>query len=678
MSAVLDKIVSCPSLPSLPAVAIEVLELTRDPNVSIKEIAKVVENDQAIAAKVLRTINSSYYGLASPCPTIQRAMGYLGLNTVRSLVLGFSLVDSFKDTKSEGAFDLEAHWRRAIFGATAARTSANRACATDPDEAFIASMLQDVGMLAASMALGEEYNEAIAGNEDDHFSVEQLEMEQFEFTHSEAGALLAERWRLPECMIQAVRHHHNPENSPPEFRDLIHTVALSTIAAESLTVETPKALIHRFKNLGNDWFDLPVDGAEDLLSTISQGAGELARLFQLDTGVTPDVASIMAEAEDQKIATHISMERERQDLESTASDLEKQSLTDGLTGIANRKKFDDVLNAAFAATSNGGSLAIIFMDVDKFKLVNDTHGHQAGDKVLVELARRASEAAGENSIVCRYGGEEFAVIAPNTDRIGGARIAESIRKVIEATTFDLRSVPDCPEDLPITISLGVAAIDDSVPGAFPDAVSLLKAADTAVYAAKKGGRNCTRVYNAAKARKSAPGQPGAAPMKQQAPASPAVPMQSPSSPVVALTSSRGAITVLLIEDDPLQRSLLKSVLANVPNVDACTAESSEQAMLLLGLGEASELGSGLKPNIVICDLTLPDCSGIDLIKQIRVSGEHAATPLVVLSSTDENESVQQCIEAGANAFISKQRLAENPNAVISNLIGFWSTAQLAA
>ncbi len=678
MSAVLDKIISCPSLPSLPAVAIEVLELTRDPNVSIKEIAKVVENDQAIAAKVLRTINSSYYGLASPCPTIQRAMGYLGLNTVRSLVLGFSLVDSFKNTNSEGAFDLQAHWRRAIFGATAARTAANRACATDPDEAFIASMLQDVGMLAASMALGEEYNEAIASNEDDHFSVEQLEMEQFEFTHSEAGALLAERWRLPECMIQAVRHHHNPENAPPEFRDLIHTVALSTIAAESLTVQTPKVLVNRFKKLGKQWLDLPVDSATDLLTTISEGAGELSRLFQLDTGKAPDVASIMAEAEDQKIATQISMERERQDLETTASDLEKESMTDGLTGIANRKKFDDVLNAAFAEASNGGSLTVIFMDADKFKLVNDTHGHQAGDEVLAELARRAKEAAGESGIVCRYGGEEFAVIAPNTDRIGGARIAENIRKAIESETFDLRNVPDCPDELPITISLGVAAVDDSAPGAFPDAVSLLKAADTAVYAAKKGGRNCTRVYNAAKARKSAPGQPGAAPMKQQAQASPAVPMQSPSSPVVAQTSSRGAITVLLIEDDPLQRSLLKSVLANVPNVDACTAESGEQAMVILGLGDASELGSGLKPDIVICDLSLPGCSGVDVIKQLRGSSEHARIPVVVLSSSDGSETVQECLEAGANAFVSKQRLAENPGALISNLIGFWSAASLAA
>ena len=277
MQAALEKVISYPSLPSLPAVAIQILELTRDPNVSIKQIGKVVENDQAIAAKVLRTINSSYYGLASPCPSIQRALGYLGLNTVRSLVLGFSLVDSFRNSTEHAGFDLQSHWRRALFGATSARTIANRACCTDPDEAFIASMLQDVGMLAASMALGDEYNDAIAEAGGDHFAVERIEQERLGFTHSEAGSLLAKRWRLPVSMIESVRNHHRPESAPAEFRHLVQTVALSTIAAESLTVESPRLLINRFRMLGRDWFDLPVDGAAELLSTISNGASSSTR-----------------------------------------------------------------------------------------------------------------------------------------------------------------------------------------------------------------------------------------------------------------------------------------------------------------------------------------------------------------------------------------------------------------
>ena len=690
MTAVLEKIVSCPTLPSLPAVAIEVLELTRDPNVAIKEIAQVVENDQAIASKVLRTINSSYYGLASPCPTIQRAMGYLGLNTVRSLVLGFSLVDSFKDSADAGGFNLQAHWRRAIYGATGARTTANRACCTDPDEAFIASMLQDVGMLAASVALGDEYNAAIAKANDDHFAVEAIEKERFDFTHSEAGALLAEKWRLPDCMIEAVRHHHHPDRAPSAHRDLVQTVALSALAAESLSVESPQALVSQFKKQGREWFNLPLDGAEDLLSSISEGACELSRLFQLDTGKAPDIGAIMADAQEMQIAAQISIERERQNLESTANELEKESLTDGLTGIANRKRFDAELDKAFEKAGADGMLSVLFMDADKFKSVNDTHGHQAGDAVLVELARRAVEAVGDAGIVCRYGGEEFAVIAPGADRIAGSRIAEVIRKAVEAAPFDLRDVPDCPDELPVTISLGVAAIEDSSRDVFTDPAALLKAADTAVYAAKKGGRNCTRVYNAGKAKQAkAPSrqqreqeQPEQKQQKQQKQQEqeqrPTTSINTNPADSQPTQADNTHITALLVESDPLVRGLLKSTLAGIPNVDTCAVSTADEALELLGLNGAEKARAGLVPDVILCDLRLSDDSGPSLPSRIRESGEHASIPIIVINDEDDIEATRSCATAGASAFLSKQRLANNPAEIIRHCIGFWSMAKVAA
>ena len=103
---VIDQILACKRLPSLPWVAIQILELTRDQNASSADIAQCVEMDQALSGKILKTINSSFYGLSSPCPSISRAINYLGMNTVRSLVLGFSLVESFRSP--EGAEDLYA------------------------------------------------------------------------------------------------------------------------------------------------------------------------------------------------------------------------------------------------------------------------------------------------------------------------------------------------------------------------------------------------------------------------------------------------------------------------------------------------------------------------------------------------------------------------------------------
>ncbi|MCB9837715.1 MAG: HDOD domain-containing protein [Phycisphaeraceae bacterium] len=679
MPALLEKVITCPSLPSLPAVAIEVLELTRDPNVSIKEIAKVVENDQAIASKVLRTINSSYYGLSSPCPTIQRAMGYLGLNTVRSLVLGFSLVDSFRSGADESGFDLQRHWRRALYGASGARSTANRACSTDPDEAFIASMLQDVGMLAASMALGDDYNEAILEADGDHYAVEGIERERFGFTHCEAGAALAERWRLPRSMIEVVRHHHHPQGAAPEHRDLVQTVALSTLAAESLTVSKPAPLIQKFKRLGSEWFELPVDRADELLKSIADGAGELSRLFQLDTGHKPDVAGILSQAQEQQIEMQISIERERQSLESTATELEKQNLTDGLTGVANRKRFDQEFKRAFDAAMNGGALAVIFMDADRFKRVNDDHGHQAGDAVLVELARRATEAVGAEGLLCRYGGEEFAVIASGANRVAGARIGEAIRKAIEAAPFDLRDVPECPDELPVTVSLGVAAIDVDSQHAYAGADALLKAADTAVYAAKRCGRNCTRVYNPSKAARTTLFQSQAGPRGQhgsgsgEAHGSPVV-----KSPVVIAKPEGRKPCLLLVEDDPMHRGLMLTALANYEHVDAIAVTCAEEALNMLGICAGECAGSGLIPDIILIDYTLPGVTGIELIEQIRDSPRHKEIPAIMLSANEDRATASQCIRAGANAFLPKSRMAQDPIAIIGHLVGFWTSLRLAA
>ena len=90
----LERVLSCPRLPTLPAVAIQVLELSSDADVRLSDLAYVIQNDQALASKVLRTVNSSDYGLSTPRPTISRAIAYLGLNTVRTLALSFTLVET--------------------------------------------------------------------------------------------------------------------------------------------------------------------------------------------------------------------------------------------------------------------------------------------------------------------------------------------------------------------------------------------------------------------------------------------------------------------------------------------------------------------------------------------------------------------------------------------------------
>jgi len=144
----------------------------------------------------------------------------------------------------------------------------------------------------------------------------------------------------------------------------------------------------------------------------------------------------------------------------------------------------------------GGQLSLIFVDADHFKAVNDAHGHLAGDAVLVELSRRLLDYFGDRGLVCRYGGEEFAIILRDVDRVEAARLAEGARVAIESEAFDLSAVPDTVDSLKVTISLGVAAVTFGELDRFADHTQFVNAADRAVYAAKKSGRNCVRVFKA--------------------------------------------------------------------------------------------------------------------------------------------------------------------------------------
>src|SRR5580658_6271086 len=142
MSAELvKKIQQCPNLPSLPSIAVQVLELAGKPDVDIAEIARIISKDPALSGKILRTVNSSFYGRSQHVGTISHALVILGLQSVKTLVLGFSLVTTLSKSKT-GGFNHLKYWRRSIFAATAARTLATKMNLVQQEEAFLAALLQ--------------------------------------------------------------------------------------------------------------------------------------------------------------------------------------------------------------------------------------------------------------------------------------------------------------------------------------------------------------------------------------------------------------------------------------------------------------------------------------------------------------------------------------------------------
>jgi diguanylate cyclase (GGDEF)-like protein len=165
----------------------------------------------------------------------------------------------------------------------------------------------------------------------------------------------------------------------------------------------------------------------------------------------------------------------------------ESALRDGLTKAFNKKYFTDRLESEFTfAARHGSPLALVLFDLDHFKKVNDTHGHQAGDYVLAEVSTLLSGALRAEDVFARYGGEEFAVICRGSDINQAQVVGERLRKAVEGHRFTYEKA-----SIPVTISVGIAVLPDP---AVKDANELVALADQALYKSKNEGRNRVTVY----------------------------------------------------------------------------------------------------------------------------------------------------------------------------------------
>lgn len=650
-NALWDRVLSCPSLPTLPAAAIEVLELTRDPNVTIAKLARIVQNDPALAAKVLKTVNSSFYGLSQPCSKVDRALGLLGINAVKSIVLGFSLIDA--TSRGAGGLDMEEYWRRAIYAAAGARHVALTSKSADPDETFTAALFQDIGMLASISALGDQYRKVVESCRGEHSVLPDKERHSLGFTHAEAGAALARKWKLPAAYESAIAHHLDPDAAPPEHAGLARMTALGGLIAETLAnPEAPGQATARLLMCASQWMNIPAEELETLLSEIADSAAALAKLFEKNLGTPPDVRAMLAEASERLVETQLSAQREAA---AEKEALERSALTDGLTGAWNRRSFDAALSEAWEGRGSR-AVAVLFVDADKFKSINDTHGHAAGDAVLVELARRISGVAMGRGRLYRYGGEEFVVLGALGVK-EAASLAEAVRRAVEAEPI----LAGAAGPLRVTVSVGVAS-QEAGASAYASAESLLKTADEGVYRAKAAGRNrvvCADVGGtfagfpappAASASRgaSAVTPAAAAPTPTPTPTTPHTTHTAhtaPTAPTATPAKTTGTRRVLLVEDDPLTAKLLTAGLQRIVNTEVVWVSTVDAA--------ARALASEPSPNVALVDYHLGEQTALDVLS----AGRGRGTPMVVMSADARPAVVECCKQAGAAMVVDKSDLA---------------------
>ena len=514
----LDRIRSCQNLPSLPAIAIQVLDLAQRPDVGIAEIAQLISRDPALSGKILRTVNSSFYARSQTIGTVSHAVTILGLQSVKTLVLGFSLVSNLSSKKGKG-FNHLRYWKRSVYAATAARVVGLKVDIVQQEELFVATLLSDIGMLVLDRVLGDEYGDLCSKHEG-HQDLLNAEVETYHMTHAEVGGLLTEEWKLPPVLHIPIRHHHDPDGVPePTVRRITELVGIAGRCADVFVDANAAPAIASVRQQLLTRYQMPGSDVDLLLGEVSKKTREVANLFEINVGSPEDFETILKRANEALVDMTLRTQQQATVLERQASAaqhleqqnqvLKKHATTDVLTGLANRTYFDAFIQKQFGATTaSGKALSVLMLDVDKFKVVNDKHGHATGDQVLKTLGRILAASAKEGDLAARYGGEEMVLVLPGATRQAAAATAEVLRKAIAARPID------CGNGLalPITASVGVATLE---PGATPfrEPAHLLKAADLALYAAKSAGRNCVRVFALTK--------PGATPTGAAATAPPA-------------------------------------------------------------------------------------------------------------------------------------------------------------
>jgi len=489
----LQRIASSPQLPTLPVIALQVLDLTRREDVGVQEIANLIMNDPALTSKILKTVNSPFYGLTKQVSTVSNALVILGLQAVKTLALGFTLVGNLHKATDhkQGAnagFDYGLFWKRSIYSAVSSRTLARTLSVIQQEEAFLAGLLANVGTLVLHRVVGEPFDALVTEAHGDTAALYQLCEKHLQINPPAVAALLTEKWQFPPLLARPIALQHSREESDPQIKPLVDVVSTGVLLADIFVTEDPAPAIATARHELAARFNMTPEKIEELLATIGRSARDASSLLEVPIGKERSYQQILGEAQEALVTMTLKSQQQVQTIQREVQTLQVRATTDPLTSLANRSRFDDFFEEHFRrAFALQRPLALLFLDIDHFKKINDTYGHQAGDEVLRRVARVLKNSVRNIDLVARYGGEEFAIVLTETDTQAASLRAEVIRNQVATEQIDLGN-----QRLHVTISIGVAGTDRT--RVFTQKNQLTNAADRAVYAAKAAGRNAVRVF----------------------------------------------------------------------------------------------------------------------------------------------------------------------------------------
>lgn len=225
------------SLPTLPVIAQKIQQLITSDRSNMAQIASFISKDQAISSRVIRLVNSAFYGLRNRVASIQQAIVLLGLNTITNIVMGISVVNAFSENSTGSLFDREMFWFHAFGTAMGAKMIARKLGRDEPEDYFLAGLLHDIGILVLDQFFHDEFVEVLKNMINEKINLLDSEQRLFGTTHQETGAFLATKWKLPLILTHSIRYHHDPFTVPDEttdrMRDISQIVYISDVTASN-------------------------------------------------------------------------------------------------------------------------------------------------------------------------------------------------------------------------------------------------------------------------------------------------------------------------------------------------------------------------------------------------------------------------------------------------------------
>lgn len=454
-------------------------------DVGISDLATLASRDPGFAARVVALANSAAYGLPNRVSDVRQACMMLGVRGLRNVALSLVICDMVPVGEDANLL-LVTSLRRAVAARLVAEALKDRAL----DDAFTAGLFLEIGaLLRARVDLDGAAK--VARMPAAHRPVIER---AFGFgDHAQSGAAYVLSLGLPAPIAAAVASHHDP--APPsahlgkvawaaervagiwEGGDLarLQADAVDALVLVGLSEATATELLTRLPQLLTDTtatFERPAQQVD--LEQLAADAH--ARLVEMNAGYEQLVRRLETLlAEKQALGDELLLANK---------ELATVAATDSLTGLPNRRAFDDALLRDLSrAERSKTTLSLLLLDVDHFKAVNDLHGHTMGDRVLAAVAGVLRSGLRLGDLPARYGGEELVAILPGADIEGARIVAERVRAAIEKLVIEGPNGP-----IRVTASFGVASVGADGAGGH-GSLDLLGRADGAMYRAKSAGRN---------------------------------------------------------------------------------------------------------------------------------------------------------------------------------------------